>query len=88
MMMFAHVGNYKFLPLILSAVSVFYLARDSRIGSLTPKSFLASLNPTRWGRSSQSVSERPLVARVIARCIIHYFELFSYPFVMALAPLN
>lgn len=38
-------------------------ARDSRIGGMTPKSFLASLNPTRWGRSSQSVSERPLVAR-------------------------
>lgn len=34
------------------------------MGSLTPRTFLASLNPTRWGRSSQSVSDRPLVTRV------------------------
>ena len=34
------------------------------MGSLTPRTFLASLNPSRWGRSSQSVSDRPLVTRV------------------------
>ena len=48
-----------FIFAFIYVIIIFVLGKESKSSGATKTSFLASLNPTRWGRSSSSVPDRP-----------------------------